>query len=292
MGATATGKTALAEAVARTFDAQLINADAFQVYRGFDIGTAKPADRSKYRLLDIRDARESFGVGEYVLLAQAELRQLYDEGRSAVLVGGSGLYTRALMEEYSSLRPEPDPRLRAELRARLSQEGLSALAEELRRRDPARARDTDLSNPVRVLRALEHVIERPAPLPVELPPLRKLKVVLDLEPEELIWRIDHRIGQMVQNGWVDEVARLRREGIGPDAPAARAIGYRGMFEHVAGNCTLEEAIQTAAVETRQYAKRQRTWLRSEPNVQMILDAAASPEGLEQAVASLLDDHVG
>src|SRR5271165_7127776 len=125
MGPTASGKTDVAEAIADALDAQLINADAFQVYRGMDIGTAKPRAKGRYRLLDLKAPNEGFGVGEFVQLAQTELNTLFQERRSAVVVGGTGLYIRALFEQYSELAASPEPALRAALMEREYRDGLA-----------------------------------------------------------------------------------------------------------------------------------------------------------------------
>lgn len=266
MGPTASGKTDLAERLADELDAQLLNADAFQIYRGMDVGTAKPADRARYRLLDLKDPDEPFGVGEYVRLAQQALAGLYTQGRSAVVVGGTGLYVRALFEEYAEMSAAPDPRLREELNAAFAAEGLAPLVERLRILDPETAERVDLRNPARVKRALERALA-PTPAPATtLPPFAKLKVGLHVNPQDLELRIEQRVSLMVQNGWVQEVQRLMHMGYSLDAPGFRAIGYRAISEYLLGKVELEEAVTTAIVDTRRYAKRQRTWLRSEPNL--------------------------
>jgi len=283
MGPTASGKTALAEALADRFDAQLINADAFQVYRGLDIGTAKPEDKSRYLLLDIKDATESFGVGEFVQRASEILWTLHREGRSAVVVGGTGLYIRALTEGYDEMSPAPDPALRADLVRREKEVGLEALAQELGTLDPIAAARIDLNNPARVRRALERVLDPRPPIQVVLPKFRQKKIALNPKVEISNARIDLRIESMVQNGWVDEARRLVGEGIPGDAPGLRAIGYRGLCDHVRGVLSLGDALKGIALETRQYAKRQRTWLRSEPNLWFVSDGQTTEHALTEAL---------
>lgn len=269
MGPTASGKTDLAETIADRLDAQLINADAFQAYIGMDIGTAKPAHRDRYLLLDVKQPNENYGVGEFILAALPHLRSLFESGRSAVLVGGTGLYIRALMEEYDDLLSEPDPALREELNRRHEQEGLEVLAEELTVKDPDTAAQTDLKNPARVKRALERLRLPKSPLDVELPKFARLKVGLcpDLGPLEA--RIESRCRAMVHNGWDLEVERLLAAGYSESDPGFRAIGYRPLASYLQGQSELEEAITTTIVETRRYAKRQRTWLRSEPDLKQV-----------------------
>jgi tRNA dimethylallyltransferase len=261
MGPTASGKTGLAEALGRELNAQLINADAFQVYRGLDIGTAKPANRELYRLLDIKDPNEAFGLGEWTALAQRELVDLFSQRRNAIVVGGTGLYIRALFEEYEGLSDAPDPNLRAALSAI----PIEDLRERLKSRHPEIAARTDLANPVRVRRALEK-LETPAGEPIRLPAFQKMKLALNPSTLLLDSRAQRRVAEMVHNGWVQEIEELRQRGFRREDPGFRAIGYRTLWDHLERKISLEEAIATTIVETRRYAKRQRTWLRTEPNL--------------------------
>ncbi|MGV3617083.1 MAG: tRNA (adenosine(37)-N6)-dimethylallyltransferase MiaA [Fimbriimonas sp.] len=262
MGPTASGKSDLAEALAHDLDARLLNADAFQIYRGMDIGTGKPEDRGRYDLLDLKDPDEGFGVGEYVLRASARLHELYAERRHAVVVGGTGLYVRALFEEYVDLAAEPDP----ELRIRLNGMTLDEKKTELTRVAPEVAVRIDLQNPARVQRALERALGRSTSLQWHLPPYRKLKLAIVPETGETETRVANRVQAMVHNGWVLEIEELRRRGFKSDDPGFRAIGYRTLLRHADGELGREEAMATTIAETRGYAKRQRTWLRSEPNL--------------------------
>jgi len=274
MGPTASGKSALAEALADELDAQLINADAFQIYRGMDIGTAKPTHRERYALLDLRNPDQDFGVGEFIDAAAPILDRCYAEGRSAILVGGTGYYVRALMEEFDQLYDAPPIELREQIGEELARLGVDALADRLRSLAPEVAARTDLKNPARVQRALERLQLSKRP-PRRLPPFSKLKLGLDVEPGELENRISTRTALMVQNGWVEEVSNLRRQGYRPSDPGFRAIGYREMWRVSAGESSLEEAVATTIVETRKYAKRQRTWLRTEPRLERI-DTRSEP----------------
>ncbi len=262
MGPTASGKTELAEALADRLDAQLVNGDAFQIYRGMDIGTAKPYRKEAYRLLDIRNPSEAFGVGEYVSLAQAELAESWNAGRSVIVVGGTGLYIRALMEEYRDMRQAPDP----ETRRRLTAKELPELVDELRSRDSDVAQRIDLNNRVRVQRAIERICNPGPSEAVCLPPFAKHKFAVLCDPAESADRINRRVKQMVQNGWVDEVQRLKSAGYSISDPGLRALGYKALWLHLDGEVELEEALATTIAETKQYSKRQRTWLRSEPKL--------------------------
>lgn len=270
MGPTASGKTDVAERLAEALDAQLVNADAFQVYRGMDIGTAKPSEPERYRLIDLKNPEESFGVGEYVLAAQQELESLYGEGRHVVVVGGTGLYVRALFEEYDTMGSLPP----SDLRDALSEMELSELVERLKALSPDVAETVDLKNPVRVRRALERILAPSPSISWRLPPFRRIKLAIVPEPGDTDSRIARRVEGMLQREWVQEVRNLRDQGYSPHDPGFRAIGYRTLSRYLDGEVELNEATATTIAETRRYAKRQRSWLRSEPNlVRLDLDDA-------------------
>jgi tRNA dimethylallyltransferase len=269
MGTTASGKTALAEGLAERIGGQLVNSDAFQIYRGMDIGTAKTSEPERYRLIDLLEPSEAFGVGEWVRLAHQVLEEMWAQRRHVVLVGGTGLYIRALFEGYDEMRPSPDPQLRTALMDRESREGLAPLVEELRRIAPESAARTDLRNPVRVRRALERALSPADPIVYRIPSFRKRKFALELPHETIRSRIARRTDEMVQNGWAQEVRRLRDRGYGPCDPGFRAHGYRAMYRHIQGEIALEEVVASTVSETVRYAKRQRTWLRSEPDLRFV-----------------------
>lgn len=265
MGPTASGKTPLAEALASELDAQLINADAFQIYRGLDIGTGKPQNRDQYALLDIVSPGRQFGLGEWLRLAQEHLEGLFEAGSNAILVGGTGLYIRGLMEEYKDIGPPPDPGLRLELMRRERTEGIEALRNELKRLAPDVATTVVMSNPLRVRRALEKALAGSRES-VSLPPFSKVKLGIDPPADELRIRIAKRLDQMLEQGWLDEVRKLLDEGVSADSPGMKGIGYRTIVRHIEGELSLEAAKQEILTQTVQYAKRQRTWLRSEPGL--------------------------
>jgi tRNA dimethylallyltransferase len=285
MGETASGKTALAESLAERLDAQLVNADTFQVYRGMDVGTAKPADKSKYKLIDIKNPDEQFGVGEFVQLALPILEECYSRGKSVVVVGGTGLNIRALFEEFSGMMGTPDPELRAELNRTFAEMGLPFLVERLRQLDPEAAQVVDLANPVRVIRAIEKASVLEPQMKFRLPEFRKAKICIDVPLAELERRIETRVHQMVQNGWLLEIERLCGQGYRPDDPGFRAIGYRAMWDVAKDRKGLEQATAETVLETRRYAKRQRTWLRREPNLTR-LSADSATDLVERALEGL------
>lgn len=260
MGPTGCGKSALAEAIADAWGGELINADAFQVYRGLDIGTNKPEVRDRYHLLDLKSPQDSYGVGEFVLDAQKVILSRLNTERPLIVVGGTGFYVRALFEEYGELAPPPDPALREELQ--------QLTHDELLRRLDALAPNckVDRPNPVRVRRALEKALSPPVRLEVRLPACHKVKIGLDVDPDALNASLDIRTEELFAKGWMDEVKSLAKQGFGPDDPAFRAIGYSEIWRWLRDSLSFESLLGEVQLRTRQYAKRQRSWLRSEPNL--------------------------
>lgn len=280
LGATATGKSELAMRLAVAIGAEIVNADALQIYRGLDIGTAKPTPamrrQIRHHLVDICDPEERFSAGEYVQRAAAVLDELHRRAKPAILVGGSGLYLRALLQGLSPLPPS-DPRVRRALEECIERQGLPALYAELERRDPLTARRLAPGDRQRIVRAIE--VERLSgrPLsswirarPMGSEPLEVSATIgLTLPRSFLYDRIAIRVGKMIERGWVAEVEELLRRGVRPRVPAFQAIGYRQLIRHLDGEWSLEEAVADIIRATRRYAKRQQTWFRKEEQVEWI-----------------------
>lgn len=285
MGETSSGKTALAEELAIHLEAQLINADTFQSYRGMDIGTAKPERKEDYKLLDIKDPDEQFGTGEWVQLATEELQHIYEQSRSAVVVGGSGLNIRALFQSYDQMAGFPDPELRQELNERLQTDGLEKLVQQLMDLDPEAKDKVDLKNPVRVTRAIERAMGSKETIKFELPPYQRAKFAIRHPVEVIKRRIFDRTWQMIRNGWLEEVEVLRQRGYGPNAPGFRAHGYRELWRVLEGQLGTEEAVESIISQVRRYAKRQRTWLKTEPHLK-VLESTGETALMDQALAHL------
>jgi tRNA dimethylallyltransferase len=276
VGATATGKSEVAMALAEVLPGEIVNADALQVYRGFDVGTAKPSPEERARvphhLIDILDPHERWSAGEFARRAREAAAGIRERGNVPIVVGGSGLYLRALFEGISPI-PPGDPEVRSGLRRRLEEEGLPALAAELARVDPETAARLGAGDTQRVLRALEvaRVSGRPlsswiAEQPFGTQRVDAVRVGLTLPRSVLYDRIAGRVARMVEQGWVEEVARLLALGLGPGLPAFQAIGYRQIVRHLEGEWSLEQAIGETVKATRRFAKRQETWFRREPDV--------------------------
>jgi tRNA dimethylallyltransferase len=274
MGATASGKTALALELARRFPLAAISVDSALVYRGMDIGTAKPDAATlaalPHALVDIREPEQGYSAAEFRRDAQAAMDAARASGRLPLLVGGTGLYFQAL-ERGLSLLPEADPALRARLEAEAASVGWGALHERLAALDAAAALRIHRNDPQRIQRALEVIELTGQPLsaqqrgPGARLPWRFLKLVVDVpERATLHARIAARFEAMVVDGLLEEVARLRlRPGLGADSPAMRAVGYRQAWEHLDGASSRDEFVARGIFATRQLAKRQLTWLRGE-----------------------------
>jgi tRNA dimethylallyltransferase len=276
LGATATGKSEVALALAESLAGEIVNADALQVYRGFDVGTAKPSPEERARvphhLIDILDPHERWSAGEFARRARAAIAGIEERGHVPIVVGGSGLYLRALFEGISPI-PPGDPEVRSELRRALAEEGLAALAAELARVDPETAARLGAGDTQRILRALEvaRVSGRPlsswiAEQPFGTQRVDAVRVGLTLPRSVLYDRIAGRVARMVEEGWVEEVARLLARGLDPGLPAFQAIGYRQIVRHLEGEWSLEQAVGETVKATRRFAKRQETWFRREPDV--------------------------
>ncbi|MGY1814687.1 tRNA (adenosine(37)-N6)-dimethylallyltransferase MiaA [Blastococcus sp. SYSU D00820] len=291
VGPTATGKTALAVALARRLGGEVVNADSMQLYRGMDIGTAKPdlAERQgvPHHLLDLWHVREPASVAEYRLRARAEVDRLRAAGTVPFLVGGSGLYVRAVLDELDF--PGTDPAVRARLEGELAAVGPAQLHARLAGLDPAAAAAVLPSNGRRIVRALE-VIELTggpfrASLPAPRPHYPAVVVGLDREPAELDERIAARVHRMWAAGLVDEVAALAADGLREGPTASRALGYAQVLAQLDGTLTPAEARERTVTTTRRFVRRQRSWFRRDAATTWF--DAARPD-LVDAVGALLD----
>lgn len=295
-GATATGKSAVALAAARAAGAEIVGADAFQLYRGLDLGTAKPDAAARalvpHHLVDVLEPSAACSAGEYARRARAALAEIAARGRPALVVGGSGLYLRAL---EAGLAPTPAvPRaLRAALAARLAREGLAALRAELARLDPAAAARVAPRDTQRTLRALEVALATGRPLtswqeePSAAPPVAfHARFGLTVPRAVLYDRIAARVAEMAARGWALEVERLLASGLARDAPALRAIGYREWMRCLEGETGREATIERIVRATRRYAKRQETWFRREAGIVWLdgLDPGGAIETVRRALA--------
>jgi tRNA dimethylallyltransferase len=288
VGPTAAGKSALSIALAHELGGEVVNADSMQLYRGMDIGTAKltvaERDGVPHHLLDIWDVREPASVAEYQKLARDAVDRIAARGRVPMLVGGSGLYIRAVLEEFEF--PGTSPAVRARLEEELAAAGPGALHARLRTLDPAAADKILPSNGRRIVRALEVIELTGAPftaaLPAPAPFYPSIQLGVDRDTADLDRRIAERVEQMWSAGLVDEVRSL--DGIRAGRTASRALGYQQALAQIDGTMTEAEAIGDTIARTRRFVRRQRSWFRRDERVRWL--DGASPTLVADARAHL------
>lgn len=276
-GATATGKSSLSVELAQAIDAEIINADSMQVYRGMDIGTAKITVEERqgipHHMLDVLDVNQDSTVAWYQSGAREVIDEIHSRGKSVVMVGGTGLYIKAVIDELNF--PDTDPMVRHTLNKEAEDLGIDAMFARLEKLDPAAAIAIDRANLRRIIRALE-VIEitgKPftANLPreesIRYPEARQFGLVMDREL--LSERIDQRVNTMFEQGFVEEVQKLISRGLLEGRTAQRALGYSQIVSHLKGEITLDAAIEETKRATRQYARRQETWFSRDARIKWI-----------------------
>jgi tRNA dimethylallyltransferase len=303
MGPTGSGKTDLAAALVERFPLEIVSVDAAMVYRGMDIGTAKPARellaRAPHHLIDLIDPAESYSAARFLADAGAAMAAIAARGHVPLLAGGTMLYFRALQSGLARL-PGADAAIRSRLEARATDEGWPALHAVLARLDPASAARIRPNDRQRIQRALEVIEATGRPLSVQLAQdlrgaRRQEDLAIVLAPADravLFDRVAARFDDMLRRGFVEEVRQLRARGdLHAALPSIRLIGYRQLWQHLAGEATLEEASSRAIAATRQLARRQLTWLRAEPGAAWF--DAADPgvsERIGARVAEWLDER--
>lgn len=300
MGPTASGKTALAVELVKRLPLEIISVDSALVYRGLDIGTAKPEAtllrEAPHRLIDIRDPSQSYSAAEFREDALREMADITRQGRVPLLVGGTMLYFRALEQGLSDL-PKADPAVRARLESELAALGLARLHQRLAERDPVAAGRIHANDPQRTLRALEVIEITGRPLSAlqaedagEPMPYRVVKLVRAPQDRALLHsRIETRFREMLEAGFEEEVRGLLRRGdLSPELPAMRSVGYRQMLNYLLGGCPREEMIERAIIATRQLAKRQFTWLRADSDCHWLDEAG----DVSVQAEALIKQHLG
>ena len=296
VGATAAGKSGLSLDLAEALDGEVVNTDAMQLYRGMDIGTAKlpVAERRgvPHHLLDVLEVTEPASVAEFQGQAREVIAEVRGRGRTPVLVGGSALYTRAVLDEFAF--PGTDPEVRARLEAELAEVGTAALHRRLAEVDPEAAANILVENGRRVVRALEVVEITGRPFSATLPTLtytdpRTVQVGVDIDRPTLDARIEQRVEQMFADGLVAEVEALLERGLAEGRTASRAIGYPEVAAHLAGELTLDQARERTVIATRRFARRQDAWFRKDPRITWVRydDPGRLAQALS-AVAAVMD----
>jgi tRNA dimethylallyltransferase len=273
VGATASGKSELALDLAERLGGEIVNTDAMQVYRGMDVGTAKlpPAERRgiAHHLLDTLTVRDPATVAEFQQWARAAVAAIQAAGRTPVLVGGSALYTRAVLDRFEF--PGTDPEVRRRLEAELAEAGAAALHARLASADPEAAARILPDNGRRIVRALEVVEITGRPFSASLPEHayadpRSIQIGVDIDRPTLDERIAERVRRMYDEGLVEEVRHLLDLGLADGRTASTAIGYREVTSYLRGELTLEEAVEQTTTATRRFSRRQDSWFRKDPRV--------------------------
>ncbi|GIF75815.1 tRNA (adenosine(37)-N6)-dimethylallyltransferase MiaA [Asanoa siamensis] len=286
VGPTAAGKSALSLALAESLGGEVVNADSMQLYQGLDIGTAKltPAERRgvPHHVLDIWPVTEPASVAEYQRLARAAIDDILARGKVPLLVGGSGLYVRAVLEEFDF--PGTDAALRASLEAELASVGPLALHERLTAADPVAASRILPTNGRRIVRALEVITLTGAPFAAALPSdpvpfYPSVQIGVDVETPTLDARIAARVDAMWSAGLVAETRALVSQGLREGRTASRALGYQQVLAFLAEECSEQDALDETVRATRRFVRRQRTWFRRDPRITWL-------DGTDPALADL------
>jgi len=304
VGPTASGKSGLAVALARRYaaagqPAEVVNADSMLVYRGMDIGTAKPSPAERagvvHHLIDILAMQDTATVSDFQSLARAAIADCRHRGVVPIVVGGSALYVRAIIDHFDF--PATDPQVRAELECELATVGARAMHERLARADPAAAAQIEPANARRVVRALEVLTLTGRPYSATLPERRYLlpevvQIGLDIDRPSLDLRIRARVEAMWAAGFVEEVRRLADTGLRDGLTASRALGYRQVLSFLDGAVTEQQALEQTVIGTRKFARRQYSWYRiddriswlrfDDPELTAHAYAVAGPDGAGSA----------
>jgi len=281
VGPTAVGKTAFALELAEAVGGEIVSADSRLLYRGMDIGTAKPSPeelaRVPHHLIDVTTPDQPWPLPQYQAAALKAIRDIQACGRQPLLVGGTGQYIRAVVEGWDIPPGDPAGQVRADLEADLAREGVSALAVRLRQVDPASAERVDLRNPRRVVRALEVALTTGGSFVAQrrktAPPFASRQIGLTRPRPELYARIDARVEAMLRAGLVAEVEALAAQGFDWRLPAMSALGYRQIGQYLRGECSLDEAVRRIKRDTRVFVRRQANWFKPDDPAIRWFDAA-------------------
>lgn len=300
VGPTGSGKSALGLHLCARYHGEIVNCDSMQIYRGMDIGTGKPtqAQRSgiNHHLLDVVDPRSVFSAGEYAQQVRALLPSLRERGALPVVVGGTGLYLRSLLEGLFD-GPPRDEKFRTRLHALIARGGLRHLHSWLARVDPESAVRIMPRDIPRIVRALEVYVLTGITLSRHFRSDRKplqgwniIKLGLNPPREELYQRINDRVQEMLASGWINEVRALLESGVNPRAQAFAALGYRRVVEHLQGRLELAAMVSCIQADTRHYAKRQWTWFRKDRDIHWLDGFGTFPE-VQQTAAEWLANEL-
>jgi tRNA dimethylallyltransferase len=297
VGPTASGKSSLALELAQRFRGEIISADSVQVYRGFDVGTAKPSVEERrmvpHHLIDILDPDQDYSAALFRNQADPIIRELQKRETTIFVVGGTGLYLKVLTRGLFR-GPAGNSQLRSALYKKAERDGIEVLHRELQRQDPEAARRIHPHDRFRIIRALE--VYSLGQKPISLfqrehgfgeAHYRVLKIGLHCERDELYKRIELRVDRMMEMGWVDEVRALLNQGYGPGLKSMQSLGYKNIAACLYGGVDLKEAILLIKRDTRRYAKRQITWFKADPEINWFSTGPESFQNIEERVGSFL-----
>jgi tRNA dimethylallyltransferase len=296
VGPTGVGKTALAIELAERLNGEIVSADSRQIYRGMDIGTGKPTPaqltRARHHLIDIVDPDQSYTLAEYQADAYAAIDDIFARGRQPLLVGGTGLYVRAVTEGLHIPAVPPNPELRAQLEDRAAREGGDKLYEELKQVDPEAAAKIDPRNVRRTIRALEVYLSTGEKFSAagksEPPPFAVRRLGLTLPRDELYRRVDARVDDMIARGWLDEVRALAAQ-YDRTLPALSSLGYPQLGAVLRGELTLDQAAQEIKQHTHRFIRQQYAWFRpADPRLTWLAAAPTAPAAVLNAIGWQLD----
>ncbi len=298
IGPTASGKTALATKLAQKLSGEVVSCDSMQIYRGMDIGTAKPSEDEMqlvpHHMIDIAEPSQRFSVADFVNSARECIDNILNRGKVPILAGGTGLYVDSVLFNISFPDFNEDPEFRLKMQEVLEEEGKEALYMRLLKLDPEAAEKIHPNNTRRVIRALEvckatgKTFTQVSKEARRTPEYDAYVLGIETDRAELYKRIDARVDVMMENGLIDEVKRLKERGIGRDTTAMQAIGYKELYDYFDGFISLDEAVEKIKQESRRYAKRQLTWFRRNEDIDWVrLDRKECIEKIFERCADFL-----
>ncbi|MEP6757291.1 MAG: tRNA (adenosine(37)-N6)-dimethylallyltransferase MiaA [Chthonomonadales bacterium] len=302
LGSTASGKTSAAINLAQSLPGEIISADSMAVYRGLDIGTAKPTSAQQalipYHLIDVADPIEEFQVSQFQTLAKAAHEQIKQRGMWTIVAGGTGFYVKALLDDMSLTSSPRSPEIRDELEAMSVKHGPGHLHEYLTRVDAVAANRIHPNDKLRLVRALEVFLVTGIPISehqaidqAQRKSLLSIKFGLFLDDAELHRRIETRVELMIKEGFLQEVQNLMGVGLSGLEPAMTGLGYKELVLHLRGDLRLEDAIEEIKKRTRQYAKRQRTWFKADKEIMWVDVTHLEPDAISEQLLRLISDHM-
>jgi tRNA dimethylallyltransferase len=298
VGPTATGKTEVGIRVAEAIGGEIVSADSQAVYRGMDVGTAKPSgaerSRARFHLIDVVEPDEPFSVAQFKELADRALNEIRGRGRRPLVLGGTGLYVKVLLEGYGLTATPADPAIRARLDAEAAERGAPVLHARLDAVDPEAAAKIHPNDRIRIVRALEVYQRTGEPISAQQArdaqvrkPLLAVKFGLIAPRDVLYERIDRRVDAMIAGGLVEEVRELLNRGVSEAHPPLRSLGYKEIVAYLRGTVSLAGAIGDIKLNTRRFAKRQLTWFRADSEIEWIDISGRSPYEISETIVNHL-----